>query len=375
MADGTTVERFALTDKQSRELGSLSTAMEIRKIDEAKRQVDFVCSNEEVDSHGTIFRQSGWDFSRFDRNPIVLWAHDDREIPVGQSVSHRVVGKEMVATVQFATAAANPKAEHVWQSVLERTLRGISVGFRALEYHFERSEADGDEILVFDRQLLLELSVCPLPSNGGTLAKIRSLSPTPPTATGSTAPITPPERVAPLSQGNSAMSDELLSLKSKNLDLEAQARKLDADVFAHVATIRSLESKVAALEPEAKRAVELDSQVKVLNSQNERLVAERDAAQSRAVKAEDAVTASEVRALVGSKISAAEEADFIELRKSNPALFDRMVGQRKDMKLTEAVIPATDNATPPPAVDTRSASAATAADDWEAIERDAEAAD
>lgn len=352
MADGTTT-----TDL-------LTRSMSLRAFREDLREVDFVCSNEDVDSYGTRFTQSGWDFTRYALNPVVLWAHCSRELPVGQAIRYSVQGDELIATVRIATEKANPKAENVWQSILERTLRGISVGFDPLEYHFERVTPGADEILVFDRQLLLELSISPLPSNAGTIAKMRQRAMSVPNA-----PPTPAtldnvtERAALTDQGTTPMSlpatDDAAALKTKVTELETQNRDLD---------FKSREATKAAADHE-KRAVELASKVEVLELQTKRLGEERDAATTARDIAEGKVIASEVDALVGVKISAAERDGFAKLCKQDRTLFDQMIAQRSDMKLTEQIVPSDKNDVPPPPVlDERAKKEAAAKRDFAELE-------
>jgi hypothetical protein len=63
----------------------------------------------------------------------------------------------------------NPKADLVFKQMQARIVRGISVGFRPIKYHFER-EGKADEFISVDEQELAELSIVPIPSNANTLA-------------------------------------------------------------------------------------------------------------------------------------------------------------------------------------------------------------
>lgn len=343
---------------------SLTRAMTIRAIRENTREVEFVCSNETVDSYGTKLSQAGWDLSRFDLNPVVLFCHRSRDLPVGQATRIAVENGELVATVKIASVEANPLAENVWQSIIERTLRGISVGFDPLEYHFERETPTSSEILVFDRMLLIELSIAPLPSNPDALAKLRERAmadrATKPAATPTS--VNDTERAAPTNEGQ-AMSlpatDDAAALKTKVTELETQNRDLD---------FKAREATKAAADHE-KRAVDLADKVKVLELQTTRLGEERDAAVTARDIADGKVIASEVDALVGVKISAAERDGFAKLCKQDRALFDQMIAQRTDMKLTEQIVPSDKNDVPPPPVlDERAKKKAAAERDFAALQ-------
>ena len=46
-------------------------APDIRKIDEEKRTVEFVASDNSVDSYGTVIPVDKWDLTRFQNNGII----------------------------------------------------------------------------------------------------------------------------------------------------------------------------------------------------------------------------------------------------------------------------------------------------------------
>src|SRR5687768_15019529 len=105
-----------------------SRSIELRTVREEAREVDFIASSEAVDAHDSIVKQR-WRLARFETNPVVLYAHESRELPIGKVTSIKVVKKELVATVKFAPAEVNPRAEQVWQGVRQGFIRGASVGF------------------------------------------------------------------------------------------------------------------------------------------------------------------------------------------------------------------------------------------------------
>jgi hypothetical protein len=357
MADGGTTDMSRL----------VGHSLQLRAIREADREVDFVCSTESIDGHGTKLMQSGWDFSRFDLNPVVLFCHDADELPVGQSIRHAVIDGQLIATVRFATEKANPLAENVWQSILQRTLRGISVRFLAKRYHFEKPSAEAEEVLVFDEMVLVELSVTPLPSNPETLAKLRTLLATETAASPARAPNTTSTERAALpreAETNMDKDQEIAALKSKVADTETAKRDLEFAVR---------ESKKSA-EDHEKRAAELSTKVEVLETQNKRLVEERDAASAARVEIEGKLIEREVDELIGRKISAAERDIYVKLRKSDRALFDEMVAQRKDMNLTTPAIPAEGNGAPPAPATPDAAAVTSAAEEqreWEELQKSA----
>jgi HK97 family phage prohead protease len=330
--------------------GMLGADFEVREIREETREVDFVCSTESLDSYGTIIKQD-WDLSRFDKNPVVLYSHNAYDLPIGQSVKHGVEKKRLLSTVKIATKEANPKAELVWQSLLQKTLRGISVGFRPLEYHWEKASEGEGEVLVFDRNLLCELSITPLPSNADALAQMRSMSPAaraalPPKTTATD----PPSQQKPATERGEP-EENRMSLEAENTALKSKVEATEAETRAAKADLAETRKQLDS-ERTAKTAIEreLDKTRTDLASANE-----------RATKAEHEVIVRDVKALVGVKLAPAEVDEHIELAKKDRALFDKLMEKRAPMREMAPAIP------PEPNTETRSVPSADPDEEFDAL--------
>lgn len=145
----------------------------VRAVDAEKRTVDVVASTEALDSHGTIVVQD-WDLARFNRNPVVLWAHgggwaSTDELPLGRCTRAEVVNGQLECTIEFAGADVNPRAEQAFLAYKQGFLRAVSVGFFSRSYRWE--ERDGREVLVLFNNELVELSCVPVGSNPDALAR------------------------------------------------------------------------------------------------------------------------------------------------------------------------------------------------------------
>lgn len=154
----------------------LAPTCEVRKIDAENRIATFVVSSESIDSYGTIIKQAGIDYSRFDRNPVIPFVHDTDDLPVGRAVARRTVGSETEMDIQFATVDMNPLAEQCWLSVQGGFLRATSISFFPIEWHWERNADGTGEVLIYDKVMLYEVSIVPVPSNADALAKSVSRS-------------------------------------------------------------------------------------------------------------------------------------------------------------------------------------------------------
>ena len=181
----------------------------------AAREIELVASTESLDSHGTILRQN-WRLDRFKANPVILYAHDRRSIPVARATRIKVEGakgsKRLVIGVKFRDAGKDPIADQVWSAMEDEFLRGVSVGFRS---HTQKWETHNDsEVLVLDDNELYEVSIVSVPSNADTLAKIRAR------AEGQRDNNPPPDRGAP--KDNRTMNAHL-SMFARSVGLDEAA--------------------------------------------------------------------------------------------------------------------------------------------------------
>lgn len=136
------------------------------KLDEVglpqSRRLRFVISTQDVDRDNDTVNPAGWDLSNYRNNPVVLWAHDQRSLPIARAVEVGIEGNSLVAVAEFAT---HQFAETVYQMLKGGFLRAVSVGFAPLEYKINEERRGID----FMRQELLEFSVCPVPANPNAL--------------------------------------------------------------------------------------------------------------------------------------------------------------------------------------------------------------
>ena len=128
--------------------------------------LSITASVESEDRAGDLIIARGWELESYLRNPVVLWAHQHCLPPIARSVSTRVEGESLIATIEFAET---PFAQEIKHLYLTGFMNGVSVGFRALETE-PRKAAGGRRGTVFRRQELLEISAAPVPLHPQTLA-------------------------------------------------------------------------------------------------------------------------------------------------------------------------------------------------------------
>ena len=129
------------------------------------RIVRFVASNEKVARDGGIIENRGWELDAYLANPIVLWAHDPKEPPIGKATSVERGADGLVIDVEFPTAEVYARGDTFYKLIREGFIRSCSVGFRVIE---ERDPTTQERAAgcrwVATRTELIELSIVPVGS-------------------------------------------------------------------------------------------------------------------------------------------------------------------------------------------------------------------
>jgi hypothetical protein len=163
--------------------GRMSTiAMRAEVVNKESRIIRHRISTITPDSYGTVFLPDGCDFTRFDKNPMVLWLHgrDNSmpKLPIAKNIGHETNETEVWATTQFNTI---PFSLQLCQLCLDDDIRGWSIGFDPIDGIFAGSQEfndlvqernlKGDFDLVFTKYSLIEYSLVPIPSNPDALTR------------------------------------------------------------------------------------------------------------------------------------------------------------------------------------------------------------
>lgn len=273
-----------------------SYGIELRSLNETARSIEVVASTETIDSYGEIVAQN-WKLDRYRSNPVVLFAHRSRELAVGRAENVRVENGALCATFVFATAEANPLAEQVWQSIRQKMLRGVSVGFMPSEIRYEKR--DGKDVCVLDQNELFEISMTPVPANPEGLAKAKALA-------------------LKQQQAGTAPSHE------KDTHMDPEKLKLELETAQRAA--KTLEERVKSLE--------LD--VKALEARASAAERSRDEAVTRANKLDEEAVAAGIEAIIGTKIGPDQKTEFTELRSEmGREKFSKFIAKFPDLNLTK----------------------------------------
>jgi len=160
---------------------------EVRVVDARQGIVDYVASDESIDSFKEIIRASGWRFSNFSKNAPFVDSHDYSTISkcLGKVIDFRVEGSRLIERVQWAIDVPENKLAQIgWKMTQAGYLKAVSVGFFPVKYLTASSGDEWKRVLrelglpedaavrtIYTEQEQVELSCCVVGANPNALAK------------------------------------------------------------------------------------------------------------------------------------------------------------------------------------------------------------
>ncbi len=118
-----------------------------------------VMTKEIIDRDGETIMIDGLDIKNFRKNPVLLFGHGFRSIPIGKVTKIRRVDDEIIAEGVFASTDTAQEVRTVYD---EGILKTVSIGFMI-------KERDPEDPKIITKSELLELSFVPVPSNVGAM--------------------------------------------------------------------------------------------------------------------------------------------------------------------------------------------------------------
>lgn len=147
----------------------------LREVDTDKSRVTAVISTGDVARDGAIIDPEGWDFSNYDRNPVVLWMHDDTSMPFARTVERMATNKELIARAEFDME--DPMGAMMFRKIANGYVNATSVRWlpKKTEWRAKAPAEDSEDkdkeekILWFLEQELLEWSFVTIPADPAAL--------------------------------------------------------------------------------------------------------------------------------------------------------------------------------------------------------------
>jgi HK97 family phage major capsid protein/HK97 family phage prohead protease len=153
-----------------RENTRLYSVLEIKQVDEDLRVLRGVATTPSPDRMGDIVEPLGVKF----KNPVpLLWQHDSRQ-PIGSAKLGRPTDEGIAFEARIPKVSEpgrlKDRLDEVWQSIKAGLVKGVSIGFKALELSFLK---DGG--IHFLETEVLELSLVTIPANAqATIDEIKA---------------------------------------------------------------------------------------------------------------------------------------------------------------------------------------------------------
>ncbi|HWP59538.1 MAG TPA: hypothetical protein VNL14_16720 [Candidatus Acidoferrales bacterium] len=145
---------------------------ETKALDDEGNLFRFVISTDSVDREKDTIATTGWKIDNWKANPVVLWAHNYRALPVAGGRNLTIEEHRVLSDADFSESRKlDPFAETVRGYVAAKLLRTSSVGFDPFKWIINEERRGWD----FIEQELLEWSIVPVPANPEAVQLARSL--------------------------------------------------------------------------------------------------------------------------------------------------------------------------------------------------------
>ena len=149
---------------------------EIKAIDETNMELTALVSTNAVDRYREVIDPDGMDAKNFRKNPVVLWAHDYSQPPIGKALWIKKEGDGIVSKVKFANT---PRAKEIFELYKDGFMKAFSIGFIPMETENipmddpmmpEKPQDHKKPRKIYRKWELLEYSAVPIPANPEAVA-------------------------------------------------------------------------------------------------------------------------------------------------------------------------------------------------------------
>ncbi len=148
--------------------------VEVKTIDKEQGTLEAIFSTQDVDRHGDVVLQEGWDLKNFKKNPVILDSHNYESATevIGRAFNVRIESKKLIGEIEFAIKE-NPKAKIIFDLYAEGYLHAFSVGF--IPSKFKQNKDGTTDWYTIEEAELLEVSAVSVPANARALAKSKGI--------------------------------------------------------------------------------------------------------------------------------------------------------------------------------------------------------
>lgn len=138
-----------------------------KSVDGEKKTVTAYVSTYEWDRTLEKFAPGAWDLTNYLKNPVVLWAHDQHNPPIGRAVEIKEDANGLMAVAEFDTASE--RGAEIFGLYERGFLNAFSVGFIPKNQIMEQVPGQSSKGVVWTEAELLEFSAVSIPANPGAV--------------------------------------------------------------------------------------------------------------------------------------------------------------------------------------------------------------
>jgi HK97 family phage prohead protease len=147
---------------------------EVKSENDSRRELLFTISTAAVDRDGDKIAIEGWRLEQYRKNPVILWAHDYRGLPIARAKHIWTEGDKLKSIAEFVPRETSEFSDRVYQLYKQGFLSATSVGFRPIKWAWTEDK-DRKFGIDFELQELLEYSAVPVPANAEALIEARGM--------------------------------------------------------------------------------------------------------------------------------------------------------------------------------------------------------
>lgn len=133
--------------------------------------ITFVLHDETINTHGFRMLTSGANLEEFHKNPVMLWNHDNWELPIGRWENIRIEGTKILADANFDMS--DPKAAEIARKVEAGYIKACSIGAWATASSTDPAVMlPGQKYATITEWTAREASICNIGANHNALASV-----------------------------------------------------------------------------------------------------------------------------------------------------------------------------------------------------------
>lgn len=207
-----------------------------------------VLSNETINDHNMVVLSDGIDWSRYEKNPVLLENHDWDSQPIGNVVNIHREGNDWIGTLKFAEGTERGKtAKYLYENGF---YRAVSIGGVSREIE---DESTGVKYATYF--LVYEVSLCSLQSNSDAVSDFKG------------------EKVMLAAEFAPSQTERITTLSAKDHSLINKYKSNMTQEDPKDGTIQKEATTLSAAEPVP--AAENEAELRTLNAEDTESIAEK----------------------------------------------------------------------------------------------------